>query len=136
MKNFRYKAHVFLISKTYFLLNIFLSFLCKYLKNLFSLKCSKICKNTSKKCPCYKNEGKTEKNIKSNTNTPQPINIINNENKKIENKEIFKIITRNSKKESIQIINNNNNNNKIFDLNIKKSDTYFSPEDIIIINQI
>ncbi len=99
-------------------------------------KFSKICKNISKKFPCYKNEGKPEKNIKSNINTPQPINIINNENKKIENKEIFKIITRNSKKESIQIINNNNNNNKIFDLNIKKSDTYFSPEDIIIINQI
>ena len=99
-------------------------------------KCSKICKNISKKFPCYKNEGKLQKNIKSNINTPQPIYIIKNENKKIENKEIFKIITRNSKKASIQIINNNNNNNKIFDLNIKKSDTYFSPEDIIIINQI
>ena len=100
-------------------------------------KCSKLCKNISKKIPCYKNEGKLENSIKSNKNTPQSNNMINNENKKIKNNELIKIIKRNSKKASIQIINNNNNNNNIiFDLNIKKSDSYFSPEDIIKINKI
>ena len=100
-------------------------------------RCSKLCITISKKLPCYKNKGKLENNIESNKNTPQSNNMINNENKKIENNELIKIIKRNSKKASIQIINNNNNNNnKIFDLNIKKSDSYFSPEDIIKINKI
>jgi serine/threonine protein kinase len=97
-------------------------------------KCSKLCENISKKLSCSKNDENLEKNIKSNPKTPQSINIIN-ENKKIENKEIFKIKTRNCKKTPIQIITNNNNN-KIFDLNIQKSDAYFSPEDIIKINKI